>query len=162
VCPAVISIGSVKAGDASNIIPNEVKLNGTIRSFDEETRQKLWEELEKALAVSRAFGGDYELMILKGFPALYNDAEVAGLIRDVAEGMLGADGLYPPEAGMGAEDFSYMASEAPGAMFMLGAQIGEEERPHHSPIFGLDESAFHIGAAVLAETTIRLLNKHGK
>ena len=160
--PAVISIGSVKGGDASNIIPNEVELNGTIRSFDDETREQLWEELENALAVSRALGGDYELAILKGFPSLYNDPEVAGLIRDVAEEMLGADGLYPPEAGMGAEDFSYMAREAPGAMFMLGAQIGEEERPHHSPVFDLDESAFHIGAAVLAETTVRLLNKHGK
>jgi amidohydrolase len=160
--PAVISLGSVKGGAASNVIPNEVQLNGTIRSYDEETRQKLWEELEKALAVSRAYGGDYELRILEGFPALYNDPEVAGLIRDVAEEMLGAEGLYPPEPGMGAEDFSYMAQEAPGAMFMLGAQIGEEERPHHSPIFDLDESAFHVGAAVLAETTVRLLKLYSK
>lgn len=160
--PAVISLGSVKGGSASNIIPNEVQLNGTIRSYDEETRQKLWEELEKALAVSRAHGGNYEFKILEGFPALYNDPEVAGLIRDVAEEMLGAEGLYPPEPGMGAEDFSYMAQEAPGAMFMLGAQIGEEERPHHSPIFDLDESAFHVGAAVLAETTVRLLKLHSK
>jgi amidohydrolase len=160
--PAVISLGSVRGGDASNIIPNEVQLNGTIRSYDEETRQKLWEELEKALAVSRAYGGDYEFEILQGFPALYNDPEVAGLIRDVAEEMLGAEGLYPPEPGMGAEDFSYMAQEAPGAMFMLGAQIGAEERPHHSPVFDLDESAFHVGAAVLAETTVRLLKLHSK
>lgn len=157
--PAVISIGSVHAGDANNIIPNEVEIKGTIRSYDDETRQQLWEELEKALGVARALGGDYQLSIEKGFPSAYNDPVVAGVIRQVAEEMLGADGLYPPELGMGAEDFSYMAHEAPGAMFMLGAQIGREERPHHSPIFDLDESAFPVGAAVLAETACRLLKR---
>ena len=75
--------------------------------------------------------------------------------------MLGADVLHPPEQGMGAEDFSYMARKAPGAMFMLGARIGDENRPHHSPIFDLDESAFPIGAAVLAETAFRLLRSKG-
>ncbi len=155
--PAVISFGSIHAGDADNVIPNEVKINGTIRSYDDETRHQLWEELEKALGVARVLGGDYQLAIEEGFPSTYNDPEIAGIIRQVAEEMLGQDGLYPPEPGMGAEDFSYMARKAPAAMFMLGAQIGQENRPHHSPIFDLDESAFPIGAAVLAEVACRLL-----
>ena len=155
--PAVISFGSIHAGDANNVIPNEVKINGTIRSYDDETRHQLWEELEKALGVARVLGGDYQLVIEEGFPSTYNDPEIAGIIRQVAEEMLGQDGLYPPEPGMGAEDFSYMARKAPAAMFMLGAQIGQENRPHHSPIFDLDESAFPIGAAVLAEVACRLL-----
>ena len=155
--PAVISFGSIHAGDANNVIPNEVKINGTIRSYDDETRRQLWEELEKALGVARVLGGDYQLAIEEGFPSTYNDPEIAGIIRQVAEEMLGQDGLYPPEPGMGAEDFSYMARKAPAAMFMLGAQIGQENRPHHSPIFDLDESAFPIGAAVLAEVACRLL-----
>lgn len=155
--PAVISFGSIHAGDANNVIPNEVKINGTIRSYDDETRHQLWEELEKALGVARVLGGDYQLAIEEGFPSTYNDPEIAGIIRQVAEEMLSQDGLYPPEPGMGAEDFSYMARKAPAAMFMLGAQIGQENRPHHSPIFDLDESAFPIGAAVLAEVACRLL-----
>ena len=155
--PAVISFGSIHAGDANNVIPNEVKINGTIRSYDDETRHQLWEELEKALGVARVLGGNYQLAIEEGFPSTYNDPEIAGIIRQVAEEMLGQDGLYPPEPGMGAEDFSYMARKAPAAMFMLGAQIGQENRPHHSPIFDLDESAFPIGAAVLAEVACRLL-----
>jgi amidohydrolase len=159
--PAVISIGSVHAGDATNVIPNEVKINGTIRSYDDETRQQLWEELKKALGVARALGGDGQITIEEGFPPTYNDPEVSALIRQVAEELLGADGLYPPERAMGAEDFSYMVRKAPGAMFMLGAQIGDENRPHHSPIFDLDESAFPIGAAVLAETACRLLRSKG-
>lgn len=160
--PAVISIGSIHAGEASNIIPNEVEITGTIRSYDDETRQQLWEELKNALGVARILGGDYQLTIKEGFPASYNDPQIAEIIRQVAEEMLGADGLHPAEAGMGAEDFSLMAREAPGAMFMLGAQIGEEHRPHHSPIFDLDESAFPVGAAVLAETACRLLREKGR
>ncbi len=160
--PAVISIGSVNAGEASNIIPNEVKLNGTIRSFDDETRQQLWEELKGALGVSQALGGDYQLTIQKGFPSLYNDPQVTGIIQEVAEEMLGAAGIHPSEPQMGAEDFSYMAREAPGSMFSLGVRIGQEKRPHHSPIFDLDESALPIGAAVLAETACRLLQLRGQ
>ncbi len=70
---------------------------------------------------------------------------------------LGEEGLYPDEPGMGAEDFSYMTKLAPGAMFSLGAQYDNVKRPHHSPIFDLDENAFPIGAAILAETACRLL-----
>jgi amidohydrolase len=155
--PAVISIGAVHAGQATNVIPHEVKLNGTIRSYDDETRQQLWEELDKALGLARALGGDYELTIVEGIPATYNDPDVAAIVRQVAEEMLGSDGLHSPEPVMGAEDFSYMVRKVPGAMFMLGARIGDENRPHHSPIFDLDESTFPIGAAVLAETACRLL-----
>jgi len=160
--PAVISIGAVHAGDAPNVIPDAVRLNGTLRSYDDETRERLVEELERALGVARALGGDYQLEIERGYPATYNDPEVAATMRQVTEEMLGAEGLYPPEPAMGAEDFSYMAREAPGAMFMLGAKIGQEERPHHSPVFDVDESVLYIGAAVLAETACRLLRGGGE
>jgi amidohydrolase len=155
--PAVISIGAVHAGDANNIIPNEVKMNGTIRSYDDETRQQLWRDLEQAFGVARALGGDFQLKFTRGYPAQYNDPEVADLIREIGRGMLGDAGLYPDEPGMGAEDFSYMTQKAPGAMFSLGAKYDSLNRPHHSPIFDLDESAFPIGAALLAETACRLL-----
>lgn len=160
--PAVISIGSVHGGDADNVIPNEVKLSGTIRSYDEDTRKQLWRDLEAALAVSRAFGGDYTLHIREGYPATYNDPAVASVINDVVTGMFGADSLYPPEAGMGAEDFGYMTAKAPGAMLFLGAKKDEINRPHHSPIFDIDESSFYVGAAVLAETACRLLREAGR
>jgi amidohydrolase len=157
--PAVISVGSVHAGDAENVIPGELKLGGTIRSFDEETRQALAQELEDALAVARAMGGDYTLDITKGYPSLYNDPKVTAIIHQVAVEMLGEDALLPIMLGMGAEDFSYMAREAPGAMFTLGAKLDEVARPHHSPVFDLDETAFPVGAALLAETACRLLKE---
>ncbi len=155
--PAVISIGAVHTGAANNVIPDEVHMNGTIRAYDDETREKLWAELEQAFAVTRAFGGDYKLEIIKSYPSQHNDAEVAQLIREIGVSMLGEEGLYPDEPGMGAEDFAYMTRKAPGAMFGLGAKFDTVNRPHHSPIFDLDESAFSIGAAILAETTLQLL-----
>lgn len=155
--PAVISIGAVHGGTANNVIPDEITLNGTIRSYDDETREQLWKELEQALAVARAFGGDYKLEIIKSYPSQHNDAEVAQLIRDIGMSMLGEGGLYPEEPGMGAEDFSYMTRKAPGAMFSLGAKFDAVNRPHHSPIFDLDESSFAIGTAILAEAATQLL-----
>ncbi|MBC6936388.1 MAG: amidohydrolase [Chloroflexi bacterium] len=154
---AVISIGSVHGGDANNVIPDSVKINGTIRSFDEETRQKLWDELDRAMSVARALGGDYTLSIRRGYPAMYNDPGVSDLIEQVTIDLFGEEHLYSEETGMGAEDFSYMTRLAPGAMFNLGAKLDSVNRPHHSPIFDLDESVLHIGAAMLAETARRLL-----
>jgi amidohydrolase len=155
--PALISIGAIHAGSADNVIPAEVELKGTIRSYDDAVRRQLWVELERAFSVARALGGDYELQIVKGYPSLYNDPGVANTIRGVTRDMLTDTGFYVEEPGMGAEDFSYMAQKAPGAMFFLGSKLDDTNRPHHSPIFDIAESPMPIGAAILAETAVRLL-----
>ncbi len=155
--PSVISLGSVHAGVANNVIPAEVELSGTIRSYDEETRAKLHEELERALALTRAFGGDYQLEIQRGYPATHNDPVVTETLRGAAERVVGAAKIRDAEPIMGAEDFSYMAQRAPGSMAFLGARYDERERPHHSPIFNIDEDCLHLGTALLAETAWRLL-----
>jgi len=154
---ALISIGSVHGGVAENVIPDEVKLTGTIRSYEEAIRQQLWAELESALAVARAFGGDFELNIIKGCPSVYNDPTVAAQLRDLVTKEYNADMLLPDEPGMGGEDFSFMTRAAPGAMFLLGAKLDAVNRPHHSPIFDLDESVFHTGTALLVNGALDLL-----
>jgi len=158
---AVVSIGAIHAGHTTNVIPDKVEMQGTLRSFDAEVRAQLCDELEKAFAVSRAFGGDYELKIEKGYPAMYNDPDVAEVIRQTAEALLGEGKAAPGEAQMGAEDFSYMTQLAPGAMFSLGVKIDDTPRPTHSPTFDVNEDALPVGAAILAETACRLL-KRGK
>ncbi|MEZ4862812.1 MAG: amidohydrolase [Caldilineaceae bacterium] len=155
-----ISIGTIHAGTATNIIPAKVEVSGTIRTFDEETRALIKHELESVLQVARALGGDYTLKIRSGYPATYNAPEVAALIEQTATEMLGAESLIPPKAGMGAEDFSYMAQKAPGAMFMLGAKYDDKDRPHHTPVFDISEEALPVGTAMLAEVTCRLLQQH--
>jgi len=158
---ATISIGSIHAGNASNVIPQKVEITGTMRSFDDATREQLKIELAKALEVARALGGDFSLKITEGYPATYNDPAVADSIRQTAQDLFGADGLMASEAGMGAEDFSYMARQAPGAMFMLGAKYDNVSRPHHTPVFDINESVLPVGTALLAEVTCRLLRQHG-
>ncbi|MEZ4638641.1 MAG: amidohydrolase [Caldilineaceae bacterium] len=156
---ATISLGYIHAGVATNVIPAEVKLGGTMRSYDDDVRAQLISELEQALSVSRAFGGDYELTIDNGYPSTYNDPAVTAMIQDATRAMLGDEGLADPEAGMGAEDFSYMTRKAPGAMFMLGAKYDDKNRPHHTPVFDISEDALPTGAALLADVTVKLLRE---
>lgn len=156
--PAILSVGAVQGGGASNVIPHEVFINGTLRSFSEATRTRLADEVEKAFAVARAYGGDYRLKIQRGYPAGWNNEKVAGWLEQVAGGFLGAGAIDNTRTGMGAEDFSYMAQQAPGAMLMLGGAIDDGVlRPHHTPIFDIDERCLPIGAAILAETAARFL-----
>ena len=140
--PAVISIGILRAGNANNVIPAEVYIEGTIRSFSNELRQKLHQELERSFAIVQALGGSYDLDIMMGYDATFNDPAVAQLIESVAQDILGPEALVEaPEPSMGAEDFGYMTAVAPGAMFNLGARFDAMDRPHHTPVFDLDEES---------------------
>ena len=155
--PAVISIGTVHGGQADNVIPDSVEISGTIRSVDEKVRRELFRELERALGVAQALGGDFELRIEEGIPACVNNPRIASLIRQVAVDLLGADCLHPPEPGMGGEDFALLANLAPAAMFGLGTKGEDGGRIAHSPTFDVDERALPIGAAILAEAACRYL-----
>ncbi|QPC85015.1 amidohydrolase [Phototrophicus methaneseepsis] len=159
---SVVTIGAIHGGTATNIIPHEVTFMGTIRTFDEDLRDQIHEELHRAFSVAKTLGGDYELEIQRGYPAMYNAPEVSQLLRDVAAEAIGEDKVKVGTPMMGAEDFSYMTQKAPGAMFMLGVKYDDLNRPHHSPIFDIDENPMQVGAAVLAETAVRLLKQHAK
>jgi amidohydrolase len=155
--PAVISIGLIQGGTQVNIIPEEVRLAGTIRSFDEEVRQTLRAELQRAAEVTRALGGDYDLKINLEAIATVNHAGVDALIGQVARDLLGDDRVRIGEPTMGAEDFGFMTQAIPGAMFSLGTKKGER-RNAHNPTFDIDEAALPIGTAILAETARRYLH----
>ncbi len=132
-------------------------MQGTLRSFDPGVREQLLEEVERALSVARVFGGDYRLEIERGYPAGQNHPEVSDWLEKTTVDLLGAQAIDKSRAGMGAEDFAYMTQLAPGAMFNLGAAVGDFTRAHHTPVFDIDERALPIGAAILAETTRRFL-----
>ncbi|KAB8140987.1 amidohydrolase [Chloroflexia bacterium SDU3-3] len=156
--PAVMSLGEIHGGSASNVIPGEVYIHGTLRSFDAQVREQLLAEVERALGVARALGCDYRIEVERGYPAGANDPRVSEWIAQVARDTLGPDSVDTTRLGMGAEDFAYMTQAAPGAMFMLGAALPDGVlRAHHTAIFNIDERALSHGAAILAETTRRFL-----
>lgn len=157
---SVVTIGAIHGGTATNIIPNEVVIRGTIRTFEEEARDEIHRLVEEAFAMVRVFGGDYELNISKGYPSLYNDPQVAELMRQVGKEFLGTDKSTEGEPIMAGEDFAFMTQKAPGAMLRLGAKLDNLNRPHHSPIFDIHEGSLPIGVGVLAESAVRLLKQH--
>ncbi len=156
--PSVVSLGQVCGGAIHNVIPKEVMLKGTLRSFHKDVRQQLRTEVERAFQLSTILGGDYELKVTEGYPALFNAPEVNGWMRNVARELLGETAVVDDELGMGAEDFAYMAQKAKGAMFMLGAAMPDgPARYHHTDTFDIDEGVLPLGTAVLAETARRFV-----
>ncbi len=156
--PAVISIGSVNGGIAENVIPDKIEMTGTIRFTSLETQKQIREEVTKVFEIVKTLGGAYELSFLFGGMPLINDKVVADVIAEVGRDLLGAEGVIPMQKTLGAEDFPELLKNAPGAMYMLGTKI--EGRPNyelHHPKFDLDERALPVGAAILAETALRLL-----
>jgi amidohydrolase len=154
----VITIGTIEGGTKENIVAGKVTMTGTIRTFEPETRETLFAELERACGVVTALGGEYELDILPGFIAIVNDPAMTDLVRQVGIDLLGEEGVEEARLEMGAEDFSYLSREAPGCFFELGGAFPDEPlRRHHHPHFDIDERCLPIGAALLAETAIRYL-----
>lgn len=153
---SVVSLGEIHSGSAENVIPKEVFLHGTIRSFDNQVREQLWKEVEDCFKIADAMGGGYEFVLRKGYPAVNNSADVNTALKSVAKELAGGDAIIEECFGMGGEDFAYMAQSAPGAMFLLGAQV-PGGGGHHTPIFDIDESVLPMGTAILAETARRFV-----
>ncbi|MBX9951376.1 MAG: amidohydrolase [Candidatus Obscuribacterales bacterium] len=158
--PAIITIGSIHSSSSrGNVISEEVTLEGTFRTFNEDVRKHIVEELDKACSIARMLGGDYEIKYEMGYPTTVNDPEIAEIMKRAAIDLVGAENVITVKPKTWSEDFSMFAQKVPGAFMFLGGEIKGDTRLHHSPTFDLDESGLWIGTAVLAETAKRLV-KH--
>jgi amidohydrolase len=156
--PAVVSIGSLAGGFTENVIPESVRITGTLRFTDDRVQRQIHTEIRRAFEVARALGGDYELRIQVGAPPMINEASVASAIGKVGRDLLGTENVHEIEKTLGAEDFGSFLNHAPGAMYTLGVQLeGHEDFLLHHPKFDLDERALPIGTSVLVETALRFM-----
>jgi amidohydrolase len=156
--PAVVSIGSIHGGFTENVIPESVKVSGTLRFTDLDVHKQIREEMKRAFEIARTLGGDYELKFEYGGPPMINDKLVSEMIEKTGKALLGNENVHAIHKTLGAEDFGEFMKHAPGAMFTLGTQKkGHEEFLLHHPKFDIDERAMPIGTAILVETTLRFL-----
>jgi len=154
---AVVTVGALHAGRASNVIPDEAIMEGTLRSFDDGVRQQLRARVPAVIAAAaRAVGCGSEFDLRAGFPVTINDAAATEVVRRVAREAAGKDRVHETPPLPASEDFSYFLRERPGAFVLLGA--GNAERgitaPHHSPEFDIDESVLPLGAELLARLAV--------
>lgn len=165
--PAVISITHIAAGTTTNIIPETAFLEGTIRTLSTATRSAVHGHVERlASGIAAAHGMVVEVDIEHGYPVTRNDAEFVGLVRRTATELLGGDQVFEPaEPLMGAEDFSYVLAEVPGAMAFLGAcppELEPAEAPaNHSNRVIFDEESMATGIATHAAVALAQLSAAG-
>lgn len=148
--PSVITIGKVEAGSAANVIAEEARLEGSIRTTLPEVREHIHRGIERmAMAVGAMHNARVEVAIEAGYPPVVNSSREAEIARAVARAVLGDQGVVDMDhPSMGSEDFSYYLEAMPGCYVRFGAcEAGCENIPLHSPSFDFDEEALKVGAA---------------
>ena len=161
--PAVITIGTINGGTGPNIVPETVEMSGTIRTYDEDVRQKVREDLKlSAEKIAESAGASAEVSIEPMYSTTINDAELAERMAPVLE--RAADGkVATAELPGAAEDFSFFAQQAPGLYVFLGitpdGQDPAKAAPNHNPEFFVDESALVVGTRALAMLTVNFLGE---
>ena len=157
--PVVVSFGTVKGGTIYNIIPGEVSLTGTVRTFDP-SLQSLAEKRLKEITdeTCKAFGASAEFQYKKGYPPLVNDEAMTDFVLDVTGKILGEDRIKDIDPVMGGEDFAYFLQRVPGAFLFFGMGDGMEYS-HHHPAFDLDEKALPQATLLMTGLALEYLKK---
>lgn len=156
--PAVLSFGRFIAEGRTNIIPDEVKLAGTLRTFDEKWRAETHERITRmAMGIAESMGATCEVFIDKGYPFLVNDDKVTAETKAAAIEYLGEENVVDLEMRMTAEDFAYYSQIVPSCFYRLGIRNEEKGIVHnlHTSKFDADESSFETGAGLMAFLAIR-------
>lgn len=160
--PAVVSFGAVNGGIRSNIIPDEVELIGTIRTFDQPMRADIKVRLAEIAELSaKTLGATATTEIHQGYPVVVNNPELVASMRPVLASVVGDKMLIEPGLITGAEDFSFYALESPGMFFFLGVTPKgtdpETAASNHSPAFYVDESALKVGVEAMTKVALTAL-----
>lgn len=160
---AVLSMGTIEGGTAHNIIADQVKLTGTLRTTDNELRRHLKERIRQVVEETcKAYGGQGELIIHPGYDALVNDNEIVDVVKEAAARRLALTHIHFKEhPSLGVEDFSFFLNKAAGAFYHLGCACREKgiTAPLHSSDFDIDERALSLGFELQTSIIGRLLRR---
>lgn len=151
--PTVLSFGKVIANGATNIIPNEVYLEGTFRTLNEEWRNRAHQlMIELAEGLAKSMGGSVDFKIEKGYPFLTNEPALTGRAMAAAKAFLGNDNVIDLDVRMTAEDFSWYTQQLPACFYRLGTASpdGQYTTSVHTPTFNIDENALQTGMGLMA------------
>jgi amidohydrolase len=157
---AVVTVGSIVAGDAFNVIPDTAEIKGTIRTLDPEVRARMEERLpELARGIGAAMRADVTVQFIKGYPGMVNDEEMSEVVRQAATDVVGADNVVESKTGLGGEDFAYFLLERPGCFFRVGTRNDERNivYGHHHPKFDVEEDGMAPGIATTVQTVLNYL-----
>ncbi len=161
---AVVSIGRISGGVRSNIIPEEVYMEGTIRALDMDMQETIFKRMEEIVEyTAKSNGAEAELIIRPGYPVTYNDPALTASVVSTLNATAGEENVHLMKAITGAEDFSFFQKEVPGFFFMLGGMPKGQDpataAPHHTPDFYVDDSSMLLGIKTLSQLTVDYMNK---
>ena len=158
--PTVLSIGKVIANGATNVIPDEVYLEGTFRTLDETWRKAAHQKIiEIAGRIAKEQGATIDLNIKQGYPVLINNEENTEKVIKFAKEYLGDGNVTELSLRMTAEDFAYYSQEIPATFYRLGTSSDDNSYNQlHSPTFNIDEQSLKIGMGTMAYVSIQYLN----
>jgi amidohydrolase len=164
---AVVSVGQINAGVRSNVIPEELTMNGTIRSLDSKVQQMVHSRIKQiATAIAESAGATADVTITNKTAITYNDPSLTEKMIPTLEAVAGKENVLLTPAVTGAEDFSFYQEKIPGLYFFLGgAPKGKpisETAPHHTPDFYIDESGFVLGMKAMSDLTIDYMEMNTK
>jgi amidohydrolase len=160
--PAVITIGTIQAGTAFNIIPESVLMQGTMRAFTTDHREKLLRRIgELSTGIASSMGGSCEVQLFNGCPPCINDPTMTELVHQAAVASVGENYVDDSEEVMttGSDDMAYFLKAVPGCYFIVGAHNDEKgaRYPHHHPRFNVDEDSLPIAVEVLTRAALDYL-----
>ena len=159
---AVVSVTTMRGGEAFNVIPAEVELLGTIRTYKPEVREMVLKRFSEIVeGVSASMGCQAEIEIEKVTPAVVNDAEISGRVQSIVKDMFAEEKLETAVRTMGSEDMAFMMDDIPGCYFFIGSRNSEKglDAAHHNPRFDVDEQALTNGVALMAAAAADLLRE---
>jgi len=158
--PSVLSFGKVIANGATNIIPNEVKIEGTFRTLDEDWRNEAHKRMKKmAEGIAESMGGSCDFDIHRGYPFLINEEKLTANARSFAEDFLGKENVVDLDIWMAAEDFSFYSQVTDACFYRLGTGNVAKDTTYsvHTPKFDIDEDALKLSTGLMAYIAVKQL-----